>query len=105
MRKLSQEDLMRGLNGSPEFLGVITSTTVKDNSTTAVPFTIKKGDLLLMVPSAAVHVLPGLAASGAVTTANGVPLAADEKWYMLLKSDISAVQVVGSASTKVWRIV
>lgn len=104
MRRLSQEDLMRGLNGSPTFLGVIVSTTAVDNSTTASDFEIPAGALLLLVPDADVHVLPGTVADGAVTTANGVPVAADEKFYILLKSSQTAVQAIGAANTKVWRL-
>ncbi len=104
MRQLDQDQLMRALNGSPRYLGVIASTTVKTNADTAVPFTIKPGSLLLLVPSAAVNVLPGFSPAITVTTANGIPLTASEKFYMLLKKDVSTIQVVGTANTSVWEM-
>ncbi len=104
MRKLSQNQLMRALNGSPRYLGEIISTTVKTNADTAVPFTIKAGSLLLLIPSAAVQVLPGFLPAVTCTTTNGITLAASEKFYLLLRSDITTLQAVGSATTKVWEL-
>lgn len=113
-RTSSQADLMRALNGSPQYLGrIVAGTTVKDNSNTSgTTFNITKGSILLIVPTAAVCVLAGTSAASATakcdgTADTGVPLKAEEKFYMTLMTNegwLQAITAAGAANVDVWRL-
>jgi hypothetical protein len=90
--------------GTPTLLGAIVSTTTKTNGDTAVPFDIPAGALLLIQPSAAVHVYPVSAADGAATTSNGIKLVADEKFLLRMKDATPFLAIVGAATTRVWAL-
>jgi hypothetical protein len=106
-RTVDQTDLVRALNGSPEYLGTISATTSAKNNADTTAFTIPPGSLLLIIPVAAVKILPDTNATEDITTANGVPLIAGEKFYLLLKNNENHLQAITDSSTsdvKVWRI-
>lgn len=106
-RTADQTDLIRGLNGSPVYLGRIAATTSAKNNADATAFTIPPGSLLLIISSAAVSVLGDKDATEDVTATTGVPLAANEKFYLLLRSDQAYLQVITPSSTAnvdVWRL-
>jgi hypothetical protein len=94
--------------GSPQYLGTITSGAgAKNNSDTAVPFTIPQGALLMLQADAAVFVQPVTTAAGAATVAQGVKLAADEKFLLWLGSSeayVSAIALAGNPNIKVWHL-
>lgn len=90
--------------GSPRFLGTIVSTTTKNNSDTAVPFTIPAGSVLLLQPTAEVQILPGTTAAATATTGNGLTILADERFTFILAEDEAYVACVGAASTLVWQL-
>lgn len=92
------------LHGSPQFLGTITSTTTKNNSNTAVPFTIPLGAYLLVAADAACNIRGGTVSTLTVTTANGIPVAAGEKFTLILATDEAYVACVGSANLGVWQL-
>lgn len=107
MRKLDMEQLMRALNGSPKYLGRISATTSAKNNADSTAFTIPKGSLLLIIPSAAVSVMGAATATETVTATTGVPLAANEKFYLLLgKSELylEAITPSSTANVDVWRL-
>lgn len=105
------------INGSPQYLGTIqsTGTNVISNLTSL----IKKGYKLMVQPDAAGYILGSDNASTPTTTnsaTTGVKLAADEKYYICLKSDsaygspdgegwLQWISASGTTNLKVWRIV
>jgi len=106
-RELGTTKLVASLNGAPKYLGTIASTTVKTNADTAVPFTIPDGQVLLLQADAACHFLPTNSpqqAQPTVTSSNGLKLAADEKYVLVLVTGCTGIQVVGSANVKVWAL-
>ncbi len=106
-RTADHADLIRALNGSPTFLGCIAATTSAKNNADSTAFTITAGSLLLIVPTAAVKILPDTNATEDVTTTTGIPLAALEKFYLLMKSDQTYLQAITDSSTStvcVWRL-
>lgn len=107
LRTAGETDLIRGLNGSPVYLGRISATTSAKNNADTTAFTIPAGSLLLIIPSAAVKVLGDANATEDITTTNGVPLAASEKFYLLLRSDqafLQAITASGTSDVDVWRL-
>lgn len=99
--------LVQCLNGSPTYLGKISATTSAKNNADTTAFTINKGDCLLIIPSAAVKVLGDVDATEDITTTTGVPLAASEKFVMLLRSNQNYLQAITDSSTSdvyVWRL-
>lgn len=99
-RDLDVSGSIKALNGQPTYLGVIAATTSKTNASTAVPFTIIGGSLLLIQCDASAHVL----AASTVTTATGVKVAADEKFYLLLKKAQTTVAVIDAANCSFWTV-
>lgn len=99
--------LQAALVGTATYLGEIISTTVKNNSDTAVPFVIPAGALLLCSASADVQYLGQALVTGATTTTNGIPrtIAVDGKNFIVfLGSDQAYLSCVGAATTKVWHL-
>lgn len=107
MRKASEKLLARAIHGSPTYLGRVSAGTAAKNNTDTTAFAIPAGSLLLIIPSAAVKVKAGKAIATSITTANGVPLATLEKFYMLLGSDEAYLEAITDSSTSnvdVWRL-
>ncbi len=105
------------LVGKPIFLGVITSpapASWRDNSTTAVPFTIPDGSMLLAQPIPNdVFVFPGAAAlapadAGACTPALRIPGNAFPELVLLMAAGDNLLAVdgiaAGATSLKVFRL-
>lgn len=103
-RFLGTAGLTAALNGVPTYLGTIAaSTTSKTQATTAVPFTIPTGVLLLLVADAAVVFTVG----SSVTATTGIPLAATEKWTTALRQSstgLAAITASGTANLLVFRL-
>jgi len=80
--------LMEILNGSPNRMGVITSAGASTtNATTAAPFTITRGESLMVVcdqPAFCRELLTGTVASSSYTSADfGRPMEAGKSWYVI----------------------
>ena len=87
--------VVQALNGNPNYQTTMTGSTLQTYTTTS------DGILLMLSCDSAVYIGPGTS----VTAANGVPLAAAEKfWMMLLKgqSTISMLPVTGTSNCKVF---
>lgn len=123
----SVADLITKVNGSPRYLGsiVAASATLINNKTTATPFSITAGSVLLLEFSGAGWVLPAasqaqrIGSTGGVspsvvsdepsnnptlltTGANGLSRSAGDQWLVILATDEDLLQVVGNgASTTV----
>lgn len=99
---------VEALNGMPVLLGTITATTTKNNSTTAVPFYTAAPDLsgrvLMLQADSACYVVFGATSALAVATTAGVKLAADEKFYVTLRSDTGLVACLPGSGTTVLRV-
>lgn len=100
------------LNGTPTFLGTITATTTKNNHDTSSPFNntsdALKGWVLMVQCDAAGYLLPGTTNAAAVTTTNGIKVAADEKYIFIMSVQhgwLAALAVTGTLNCKVWRFV
>lgn len=100
-RSLDQRTLMFALNGSPSYLGTITSTA----SSSTNSFDIPEGSILMLQADAEVTVIPVASASGTVTAGNGVTLAAGERFYCTLTKYQKHVACIGAAAVKVFRLV
>lgn len=102
--------LLSAAPGAPAYLGTIIATTAKDNSNTAVQFTIPAGTLIMLQSDADYYYLPQSVAATAVTTANGVKVTvAVETWPQRVflsgnQAYISCLSVSGTANVKVWAI-
>ena len=92
---------MFALNGSPQYLGTITSTSSSSTNSFAIP----AGSILMLQPDADVTVLPVASASGTVTAATGVSVAAKERFYCTLARNQTHVACIGAAAVKVFRLV
>jgi hypothetical protein len=93
------------LNGSHAFLGTITATTTKNNSDTAVPFTITEGTCLMIQSDVATYILAGTATTQTVTSANGLRIEANEKYVMWLTAKqlyLACLGVAATATVKIW---
>lgn len=107
MRYLSSKDQVAILNGSPSLAdgGTITATTTKNNSDTAVPFTMLANRAYLLQPDLAVYVKSGTTSGTTVTAANGLLIEAFEKYVITLldtETFLAALSVSGaSANLKV----
>lgn len=97
------------LNGTPVYLGVIASTTTKNNHDTAVPFSNTGnglgGKTLLIQASAACNIRPVTTNAGTVTTANGIALAAGEKMLICMGETYGWLASVGAANLSVWELI
>lgn len=107
-RGTSELGLLLALNGSPTYLGRIGAGTAAKNNADATAFDIPAdAKVLLIYASAAVRVLPDTDATEDITVANGVPIKADERFYMVLKANqsyLQAITAVGTADVDVWRL-
>lgn len=99
-RLLDQTRLMFALNGSPEYLGTITSTAASSTNAFAIP----AGSILMLQPDADVTVIGVSSASGTVTAANGVDVGAGQRFYITLNNRQSHVACIGAAKVKVFRL-
>lgn len=107
MRYLGSKDQVAILNGSPNWVGTVVATTTKNNSDTAVPFTLEANKSYLLQPDTACYVKAGAASTQTVTTANGLLLEAYEKYVItLLNSEtyIAALAVSGTSNVKVFEL-
>jgi hypothetical protein len=99
-RNVSEVGLLLGLNGSPTYLGAISATTSAKNNADATAFTIEPDQkILLLHATAAVKVLGDTNATEDITVTNGLPIKADEKWVLILKSTQANVQAITDSST------
>jgi len=105
---MNQHQLMEGLNADGTYLGTIIATTVKDQSNTASPFTtVSQHDVVMVQPDAACYVdTASTAAAGTLTSANGIYLEANEKYYMRMSKGayIMCLAVTGTVNLKVRRL-
>lgn len=108
------------INGAPQYLGTIQSTGT--NVISNLSGAIQKGYRLMVQPDAPGYIMPSNHATTPVapdvtqTSANGVKLAADEKYYIGLTGDsnygsddgddyLQWLSVSGTTNLKVWRMV
>jgi hypothetical protein len=95
------------LNRFPHYLGTITATTTaKDNSTTAVPFTIPQGVAVMCQPDAACYLSSEFPAATVATT-NSMLIGANERWVGFLwgtETIVAAKAVAGTVNVKVFKL-
>jgi hypothetical protein len=107
-RETTELRLLLALNGRPTYLGRISATTSAKNNADATAFTIPQdAKVLLVCSSAAVRILPDTDVTEDITTANGVPVAANACWWMILKTAdeyLQAITAAGTADVDVWRL-
>lgn len=114
LRLGDQVKLLQAINGAPTYLGsiVTTSAAAKNNSDTAVAFNgsaapYLKGKMLLIQTSGVCYILPVSSASGAVTSANGIKLAADERVILTMdgaRGFLSVIRDSSDVTVKVWEL-
>ncbi len=103
-------------NGSPQFLGVITtvSTASQNNHGTAVPFNNTGNGLaskmLMVQPDAACYILQGTTnavAAVATATSSSILLASGERAIITMAATEGWLAVIGAAAVnlKVWELV
>lgn len=107
-RETTEVRLTLALNGRPTYLGRISATTTAKNNADATAFDIPAdARVLLICSSAAVKILPDTDVTEDITTANGVPVAANGCWWMILKTAdvyLQAITASGTADVDVWRL-
>lgn len=85
-------------------LGTITATTTKNNSDTAVPFTLNKGARIAIQCDTAAYVTTGTTSAVTAATTTGVKLAADVLFDIPLRSTEQYVAVVAVSGTSVCKV-
>lgn len=102
---------MGELNGDPTLLGTLTSTgSAVTEASTAVPFTIPKGKVLLLQVDAAGYFITSGAPDSAATTVtatNGIYLAANERYVLGLRDErasLSWISATGTAKCRVFQL-
>lgn len=106
-RQLDQQNLVKALNGSPTLLGTITvSANSKTNSSTAVPFTIPLGAMLLLQGDADFYFMPGADTSASASATTAVKVLQDATMTMLLDYTQAYVAVfaTGAANVRVFQL-
>lgn len=105
-RVIDSAGAFMGINGHPTFVGVITGNAVKNNSDTAVPFTLDAGALIMLQPDTKCTVGFGIAAALASTAAAkgagagpGITVEAGEKYYVTLFHDAAFLAMVPDSGT------
>lgn len=91
----SEVHVIQSLNGNPAYQTTMTGNTLQTYTT------VSDGILLMLTCDTPVYVGPGTS----VTAVNGVPLAAAEKFWMMLnkgQSTIAMLPVSGTSSCKVF---
>lgn len=100
MADISQGNQLPALNRFPRVAGtIVATTTAKDNSDTAVPFNLKAGQIVTLIPDVACYVSCEFA-SGAITAANGVPVGAGEKFGPFFIPAVSSTTSVVKIAVK-----
>lgn len=96
---LTEAQFVKALYADGTYGGVIVATTTSQtNSTTAVPFTINEGSLLLLQPDAACYVSGKASSSGAAATTDTL-VAAGERFPVLLLPGQSYIAVRAVSGT------
>lgn len=105
-------DITTVLNGCPSYLGVIVATTTKNNHDTAVPFNntgeALKGKVLLFQSDVAFYLYPGTTNAVTATTANGIYIAANVVYPLVMGSSygwVAALSSSGTANVRVWELI
>jgi hypothetical protein len=99
----------RALVGTPRLLGsIVVSGSSLNNSDTATPFNASgnglAGKVLLIQPSADVHVLPVTSSAGTVATTTGVKVLTDERVVITMDDGYTHLAVIGTATVKVFEL-
>lgn len=93
------------VNGVPQFLGTITNTagTPKDNTNTAVTFTITPPVVLMVQCDAAAFIGPGIASGSLVDASAPIQLQAKQTWFFTFQTQsvLSIDSAVSTANCKV----
>jgi len=98
----SELQLLTLLNGTPVKIGTLTSTgSSVTNATTATPFTVTGGKVVMIECDGAAHVGPGSSASATATNAAYKPKvsAAPERIYIVLQDAADTVAMISSSGT------
>lgn len=104
---LIDPQLSQAVRGEPVLLGtIVVNANAKSNSDTAAPFNATGdalcGKTLLIQPDAACFIKQLATAGGtAASAANGLKLAADEKYVMCMRRDKGFLSVFGAAAANV----
>lgn len=91
-RPLDIAEQMQAFNGSPQFAVTVAATTTPSINRPAL---VTAGCVVLLQPDAACYVLAGkVGAAVSITSANGLLLAAGEKYVLCLNPGEDAIQAV-----------
>jgi hypothetical protein len=104
---LSHTALLGALNGSPTYVGTISSSGAHADNADGTPFDMPQGAVVMLVADAAGYFAPLTSAAGTVTTANGVPLAASSPFYFRVresKAFLGWISATGTAALRVFRM-
>lgn len=104
-RNLSPAQTTVRLNGSPAYVGTITSGGT--SSTTLSAGSLTPGCCYVLEADAKCYFAAQTSSAGTVTTANGKQIAADGDFYVWLKSDqthIAVISASGTANVKVFKM-
>jgi len=109
---LMEPHLGAAIYGDPVYLGTIAATTTsKNNHDTGTPFNdtdeALKGKLLLVQPDVACYVRQADTNAGTASSTNGVKLAADQLFYVSMRSNkgwLACVSVSGSVNLRVFEM-
>lgn len=109
---LMEPHLGAAIYGDPVYLGTIAATTTsKNNHSTGTAFNntgeALKGKLLLVQPDVACYVRQVSANDGTASSTNGVKLAADQIFYLSMRSTkgwLACVSVSGTVNLRVFEM-
>ena len=104
---LSQAALLAALNGSPTYVGTISSSGSHADNADGTPFDLPQGAVVMLVADAAGYFIPMATAAGTVTTSNGVPLSASSPFYFRIRESkpfLRWISASGTAALRVFRM-
>ena len=110
-RTADLQTYMRGLNGSPTKLGVISggAATAQDNTNTATPFAIPRGEIIFVACDVDAFCIERFGAGGAAATssytssAQGFPLTGARPYPFMMQSTVAgSVDKFTCIATAAW---
>jgi hypothetical protein len=96
---MSQNQLLAAFSGARKYLGTISATTgaAQTQATTAVPFAIPAGTIIMVQPTVACYAVWRATGGAAVTAAQGEYIDANERQFIRWQEGI--LSVLGASAT------
>ncbi len=104
---MSNKQLLAAFSGSRRYIGTIAATSgaAQTQTSTAVPFTISPGSIVMVQPTAACYAVWRATGGSAVTAAQGEYIDANERQFIRWQEGIlSVLGATGNVDLKVFEL-